>query len=307
MNQNLLDKYQGCLLGLAIGDALGVPAEFKKVGEFEPITDYRYCEHFDLPPGHWSDDTAMALCLAQSLIEKQGFDAVDQMQKYKQWFETGYCSSTGRAVGVGQNIMRALLNYRDGDDPYAAVETHHSEGNGSLMRIAPIPLYFRNDPVIALKNAALSSQITHTAKVCTDSCGYYAGLIVGALNGASKDELLSELYCPIPNYWTENELAQEVATVARGSFKDPDLSYTSASGHVVKTMETALWGFYTIDTLEEGMLKVINLGGDTDTVGAVYGQLAGAYYGLSDIPEQWVERVASRDVLQNITTKLKSR
>lgn len=300
--KELLDKYRGSLLGLAIGDALGVPAEFKKIGEFEPVSDFK--DSFALPAGHWSDDTAMALCLANSLIEKRSFDPVDQIEKYRKWLETGYCSSTGKAVGVGQTIIRALLTYRPGSDPYVAISSHHSDGNGSLMRLAPIPLYFRNSPQEAMANASLSSKITHGSELCSDACKYYAGLIIGALNGISKKELLSELYSPIPDFWKGNPLSEEIENIALGSFKENEPPFIQGSGYVVKSMEAALWAFHTSESFEEGVLKAVNLGDDADTTAAIYGQLAGAYYGIDGIPKRWIDGIAKSDEILGIANRL---
>ncbi len=301
---SLISRYQGSLIGLAVGDALGVPAEFKKVGEFPPITDFSYCEHFDLPPGCWSDDTAMALCLGLSLVEKEGFDAVDQIEKYKKWFLEGYCTSTGRTIGVGQTIMRALLNYQPGGDPYAAVNTRHSEGNGSLMRIAPIALFYRSQPSLASEYSSKSSYITHSASVCAETCKYFTGLMIGVLNGASKEAILQGWYIPTPEYMELEATDEEIKRVALGSYKEAHPPYISASGHVVKSMEAALWAFYTTDSFQEGVLKVVNLGDDADTVGAIYGQIAGAYYGLEAIPEKWVAEVAKREDLLNTAEQI---
>lgn len=304
MKKELLEKYQGSLIGLAIGDALGVPAEFKMVGDFEPVSDFRDSDWFDLPAGHWSDDTAMTLCLANSLIEKKSFDPVDQIEKYKKWLETGYCSSTGKAIGVGQTILRALLTYRSGDDPYKAIISRHSDGNGSLMRLAPIPLYFRDDPEYGIHCAELSSRITHGSVLCADACKYYTGLIIGALNGVSKKELLSDLYCPIPDYWKNNRLTEEIENISLGSFKHNNPPFIQGSGYVVKSLEASLWAFYNSDSFEEGVLKAINLGDDADTTGAIYGQLAGAYYGIDRIPQKWIDGVAKKDEILDIANKL---
>lgn len=302
MGNELSKKYQGSLLGLAICDALGVPVEFKTVGEFEPVVDFR--DSYRLPAGHWSDDTAMALCLANSLIEKKSFDPVDQIEKYKKWLEAGYCSSTGEAIGVGQTILRALLTYRSGSDPYMAISSHHSDGNGSLMRLAPVPLYFRNNPEVAIRNAELSSKITHGSELCGDACRYYAGLIIGALNGVPKSDLLSELYCPIPDFWKQNQLREEIENIALGSFKHNDPPFIQGSGYVVKSMEAALWAFHTSETFEDGVLKAVNLGDDADTTGAIYGQLAGAYYGIDGIPKKWIDSVAKKEEILEVANGL---
>lgn len=305
MNDKLLKKYQGSLIGLAVGDALGVPAEFKMVGEFEPITDFCDDYRFSLPAGHWSDDTAMALCLANSLIEKNGFDPKDQIEKYKKWLDTGYCSSTGKSVGVGTVIQKALSLYKKGDvDPYIAISFPFSDGNGTLMKIAPIPLFFKDTPEDAMKYARLSSKVTHGSELAADACVYYTGLIIGALNNVNKEELLSELYSPIKNFWQSNHLSYEIENVARGSFKTKKSTSIQGSGYVVKSLEAALWAFYHSDSFEEGVLKAVNLGDDADTTGAIYGQLAGAYYGLEKIPEKWRRNVSMREEILEIAGKL---
>lgn len=302
MHPNCRNKFRGCFLGLAIGDALGVPVEFKKVGKFEPVFDFRGSDR--LPAGYWSDDTAMALCLANSLIEKKEFDAINQIEKYKKWLEIGYCSSTGKAIGIGQTVLRRLLTWHSGDDPYESITPRHSDGNGSLMRLAPIPLFFRNNPEQAIKNAELSSKVTHGSRLCANACKYYAGLIIGALNGVSKEEILSELYCPIPDFWRNHPLTEEIKNVALGSFKQKNPPFIQGSGYVVKSIEAALWAFYNSESFEEGVLKAINLGDDADTTGAIYGQLAGAHYGLEGIPSRWVSAVAKKDEIIDVADGL---
>ena len=229
-----LEKYRGSLVGLAVGDALGVPVEFKVAGTFEPVSDFRDSDKCVLPAGHWSDDTAMALCLANSLIERNEFDPVDQITKYKKWLGTGYCSSTGEAVGVGQTILRALLTYQNGDNPYVAISSSLSDGNGSLMRLAPIALFFRDMPGQAIEYAALSSKITHGSSLCADACRYYCGLLIGALIGMTKDELLSELYCPVQGLWNRHKLIDDIEQIGRGSFKHKSPPEIRGSGYVVE-------------------------------------------------------------------------
>jgi ADP-ribosylglycohydrolase len=301
---DLLNKYRGALIGLAIGDALGVPVEFKKKGTFEPVIDYRDCHHFPLPAGHWSDDTAMALCLAQSFIEKKTFDAEDQIEKYKQWLENGYCSSTGEAIGIGQTVLRALLTYKKKEGAYVSVTSIRSDGNGSLMRIAPVPLFYRKMPDQAYEKAELSSRVTHGSQLCSDACKFYTGLIIGALNGASKEKLLTESYSPIPNYWKNVHVESEIKEIMTGSYKQKIPPEIRGTGYVVKTLEASLWAFYNSNSFEEGVLMAVNLGDDADTTGAVFGQLAGAYYGFDAIPEKYVRNLAKGDEIIDVADKL---
>ena len=190
------DRFRGCLLGLAAGDALGTTLEFETPGTFEPIDDMVGGGPFNLQPGQWTDDTLMALCLATSLIEQGGFDATDQMQRYVRWWRDGYLSSTGRCFDIGITVSDALSRFRQDGDPYAGSTDPQTAGNGSLMRLAPVPMYFASDAAEAIRMAADSSRTTHGAQEAVDACRYFAGLLVGALDGVDKETLLSPGYCP---------------------------------------------------------------------------------------------------------------
>lgn len=287
----LVDRCRGGLVGLAVGDALGVPLEFRSPGSFRPITGMIGGGPFGLQPGQWTDDTSMALCLAESLIECGGFDAHDQMSRYVRWYRQGYLSSTGSCFDIGNTVRQALERFEAGGDPFAGSTDPYSAGNGSLMRLAPVPLYYHRQPETAIAMAAESSRTTHAAPAAVDACRYMAGLIIGALHGATKDELLGERFCPVPGLWDRLPLSPEVDIVASGSFKvrqPPDIRGT---GYVVQSLEAALWAFYRSSSFEEGCLLAVNLGDDADTTGAIYGQLAGAYYGIDAIPLPWREKL----------------
>ena len=181
-----LDRHLGCLLGLAAGDALGTTLEFKPPGTFEPINDMVGGGPFHLEAGQWTDDTSMALCLAESLIECGGFDARDQMERYARWWREGHLSPTGECFDIGGTVSTALGKFLSYGDPYAGSDHPHSAGNGSLMRLAPVPMYWSRDPAEAIERSAESSRTTHGALPCIDACRYMGGLIVGALAGASR-------------------------------------------------------------------------------------------------------------------------
>ena len=276
----LADRYRGAMLGLAAGDALGTTLEFKAAGAFEPLTDMVGGGPFDLPVGAWTDDTSMALCLAESLVEKDGFDPADQMGRYVRWWRDGYFSSIGRCFDIGGITKMSLRRFEETGDAYAGDQDPNGAGNGALMRLAPVPLAHARHPVDASITAARSSRTTHGALQSIDACRYFAGLIVGALNGASKDELVGgEPFSLEGLAWIEHE---EIVAVAAGSFreKSPPEIHGGGGGYVVPTLEAALWAFYNHDDFESGALAVVNLGEDADTTGAIYGQLAGAYYGV---------------------------
>ena len=176
--RQLRDRYRGCLLGLAVGDALGTTLEFRPPDSFEPIEDMVGGGPFRLEPGQWTDDTSMALCLAESLIECCGFDASDQMQRYVRWHEDGYLSSNGRCFDIGNTTFDALMRFRLTGDPFAGSDHPRAAGNGSLMRLAPIPMFFAANPREAVDQAAESSWTTHGALEAVDACRYFAGLLV---------------------------------------------------------------------------------------------------------------------------------
>jgi len=158
-----LSRYRGCLLGLAVGDALGTTLEFQTPGTFRPIHDMTGGGPFDLKPGEWTDDTSMALCLAESLIETGGFDPVDQLDRYLRWYRDGHLSSTGSCFDIGNTVRQALLRFEITREPYCGSTHPRSAGNGSIMRLAPVPLFYALSPEEAIEKAGESSRTTHGA------------------------------------------------------------------------------------------------------------------------------------------------
>ena len=282
------DRFRGCLVGLAVGDALGTTLEFETPGTFEPLGDMVGGGPFRLEPGQWTDDTSMALCLATSLIKTGGFDPADQMHRYVRWWKEGYLSSTGCCFDIGNATRNALARFRHQSDmPYAGSDDPGSAGNGSLMRLAPVPMYFAGDPSEAIERSADSSRTTHGARECIDACRYFAGLLVGALSGVDRETLLGPGYCPVDGLWARRPLAPRIAAVAGGLFKYRDPPVIRGTGYVVDSLEAVLWAFHRSTDFREGALMVVNLGDDADTTGAIYGQIAGAHYGIEAIPIEW--------------------
>ena len=298
------ERYRGCLLGLAAGDALGTTLEFKRPGTFKPLTDMVGGGPFHLAPGQWTDDTSMALCLAESLIEKKGFDPVDQLERYVQWWRKGHMSSTGRRFDIGNATVGALERFVRTREPYCGSTDPQAAGNGSIMRLAPVPMFFAGKPVEAIRMAADSSRTTHATPTAIDGCRYLAAVIVGALRGTGKEELLSELYCSIEGYWKANPLAPEIHEVASGSFRRKEPPQIKGTGYVVRSLEAALWAFHKSGGFREGCLLAANLGDDADTTAAVYGQIAGAYYGESGIPKEWIEKLTMKEVIVSFADRL---
>ncbi len=298
------NRYRGALIGLAVCDALGTTLEFRRPGSFTPITDMMGGGPFNLKLGQWTDDTSLALCLAESLINKQKFDPVDQLKNYVQWYRKGHLSSTGTCFDIGGTTSHALHTFERTGQPYCGSTDPHAVGNGSIMRLAPVPLFFAKNPEAAIERSGDSSRTTHGATVCVDACRYLGGLIVGAVQGVGKEALLSDLYAPAPGYWEQQPLAPEINEIAGGSFKRKNPPVIKGTGHVVKSLEAALWAFYKGKNFREGALLAVNLGDDADTTGAVYGQLAGAYYGLPGIPENWSQAITQGDMIRGFADRL---
>ena len=297
-------RLRGCLLGLAVGDALGTTVEFQRPGTFTPVSDMVGGGPFGLKPGQWTDDTSMALCLAESLVTCKGFDPADQMRRYVRWWRQGHLSSTGTCFDIGNTVSDALAHFERTGEPLSGSTDPHSAGNGSLMRLAPVPMYFAHDPARAIELAAASSRTTHGAPAAVDACRYFAALLVGALRGASKDELLASRYTPVPGYWNDHPLVSKIDAIAAGSFKTRNPPDILGTGYVVQSLEAALWAFHRGSTFREGCLLAVNLGDDADTTAAIYGQIAGAHYGLSGIPKDWVETLAKRQTIEALLAKL---
>ena len=299
-----LERYRGALLGLAVGDAVGTTLEFRPPGSFSPIDDMVGGGPFHLLPGQWTDDTSMALCLAERLIEKQAFDPVDQLQRYVRWYHEGYMSSTDHCFDIGNTVRRALHLFEQTGQPFGGSTDPSAAGNGSIMRLAPVPLFYASQPQIAIEMSGQSSRTTHGAVETVDACRYLGALIVGAVAGVSKVELLSEHFCPIPHYWQEYPLTPAIDEVAAGSFKERHPPEIRGTGYVVKSLEAALWAFYHSRSYREGCLLAVNLGDDADTTGAIYGQLAGAFYGEAGIPAAWRAQLAQADLISRLADQL---
>jgi len=299
-----IERYRGSLLGLAVGDALGTTLEFHRPGTFAPINDMVGGGPFRLQPGEWTDDTSMALCLAESLIEKQGFDPVHQLETYVRWWREGHLSSTGACFDIGNTVRQALWQFKNTGKPFCGSTDAGTAGNGSIMRLAPVPLFYAKNLLEVIEKSAESSRTTHGAATCVDACRYLGALIAGAVNGVAKDVLLSERYCPISGYWAANPLVAEIDEIAAGSFKLRQPPEIKGTGYVVKSLEAALWAFYNSSSFAEGCLLAVNLGDDADTTGAVYGQLAGAFYGESGIPSKWISQLVDRSLIASFGDRL---
>ncbi len=299
MDDARFNRFAGALLGLAVGDAVGTTLEFKSPGTFTPIADMVGGGPFGLQPGQWTDDTSMALCLAASLVEQQGFDAHDQMERYVRWQRDGYMSSNGYCFDIGNTVAGALHRFKQTGEPLAGSANPNTAGNGSIMRLAPVPMFYLNQPALAIELAGQSSKTTHAAPAAVDACRFLAGLLVGAINGADKADLLSPGYI-----WAAQPLHPAIAAIAAGSYKEKNPPQIKGTGYVVDSLEAALWAFYHTNNFRAGCLQAANLGNDADTTAAVYGQLAGAFYGAAGIPAEWLAKLAHRPTIEALIAGL---
>ncbi len=238
----------------------------------------------------------MALCLAQSLLTQQKFDPVDQMNRYCQWHETGYMSSTGHCFDIGVTVLNALRRYQKTGEPFAGSKGKFTAGNGSLMRLAPIPVFYHDNLDECVKYAGESSRTTHANPECIECCQLFASLIFWAFRASSKRDIFK-----LNNY---RPCAAKVLSIANLGFLEQDYSDLTGSGYVMESLESALWCFFNGSSFRECILLAANLGNDADTTAAICGQIAGAYYGLCGIPKKWRQTIFMGPEIERLSQSL---
>ena len=289
-SQPKLDRWMGSLVGLAVGDQLGCLVEGKSIGTFDRVRGM-------IEGSFWTDDTSQALCLADSLISTGAFDINDQLQRYSRWLFTGYLSSREWAYGCGPTARLAITRFHQSGVPQPVTD---QATNGALMRLAPIPLFYSNDIENAIKKSGESAKTTHDNSICIDACRLYGSMIVKAVQGICKTSILEYQ----PEHWVENGLENSIDKVAQGSYKDKDPPKIKGTLNISESIEAALWAYDRTSSFAEGALKAVNLGGDTDTTAAIFGQLGGAYYGYGGIPDSWKAKLVDRGLIEYIAKKL---
>jgi ADP-ribosyl-[dinitrogen reductase] hydrolase len=290
-----LDRSKGSLLGLAAGDALGTALEFSVRDRSPRVTELNGGGPFDLPPGVWTDDTSMALCLADSLLAKARFDPADVMDRFLRWQREGENSPIGRCFDIGNATAGALRRCELDRQPFAGDPSPRVAGNGSLMRLTPVVIFAQRDPQAAVTLAREQSRLTHAAPEAVDACAFFATLLVEALSGGSPHDILA------PRPWAGTPA---VAAIAGGSWRGKARSDISSSGYVIHTLEAALWCVGRRASFEDAVIEAANLADDADTVAAVTGQLAGALHGIHGIPARWLDRLAWRERIERSAAAL---
>ena len=276
-------RSRGALLGLACSDCVGSSVEFMPRGSFPLMTDMVGGGIFKLPVGAFTDDTSLALCLGTSILDK-GFDLEDQIKRYTLWYEFGFFSSTGKCFDIGQTTLEALERYQETGNPRSGGTGEMTAGNGSLVRIAPVAIRYLHNPKQALELCVEQSLTTHAHNECLMTCQIFGEILIRALQGKSKNEILESI---LPDL----HLTTRLRGIADGKYKSMGVDEISSSGYVVSSLEAALYCFWKTSSFEECVLKAANLAEDADSVSALAGQLAGAFYGHDAIPSGWIKKL----------------
>ena len=308
-------KIYNTLYGAIVADALGVPVEFKDRAllKKKPVTDMIGYGTYNLPKGSWSDDSSMTLCLAESIGRCGGVDYEDVMKNFYAWFKHSKFTPDHHVFDIGRTCQTAIMNSHQGIEALdCGLTDEKSNGNGSLMRISPIPLYlYQNFGIEVMKDEVTFtfihnvSKLTHGHKISLIGCDIYCALMIEILGGTAKEELLPKALPKIGEYVRHNpHYASALAKydrITHTNFIELSEDKIKSSGYVVDTLEAALWCFLTTGNYHDCVLKAVNLGSDTDTVACVAGSIAGLYYG--EIPSDWIKAVRNKKLIDKVIEK----
>ena len=290
------DRSKGCIIGLAIGDAFGAPVEFMDKGSFPKVEKYLSGGSFGLSKGEWTDDTSQMLALMVSLHEQKGFVAEDFRDKLFLWLFDGLYTTRGKQIGAGKLTMKSLFHHRAKKTLISPFNLDKHSGNGSVMRLAPIPVFYHQQGLdIVLQKSAESSMVTHSSELCQQSCKYLGGVIHQLLSGSRKDHLFHSVK------ELTNDFDKEFDKLRRLNIKELDVTN---SGYCVSSLEAAMYAFLSTNSFLDGLVKVVNNGKDSDTVGAIYGQIAGAFYGYNQIPQELVSGLMKNNEIEVLIDNL---
>ena len=282
--RGLRGRFLGVLLGLAIGDAMAAATQYRRPGRFTPVGDMLGGGPFDLPRGAWSDDTAMALCLADSLLEKGDFDVRDQVARYRRWQKEGYLSSTGTCVGITAGTARALAKAQWRRQPFSGSHDPESLDPEALSRVPAVVLYFFAQPELAIDRSAEAARTTCQSPAVLTSCRAFARALLAALSGATKRDIVA------------------AAEVLIGSTARPEA--LGQEGTAPAALAAALAVFARSESYRDAVLAAANLGGASDVVASACGALAGAHYTLGSIPALWRNSLMQRELLESFADRL---
>ncbi len=275
------DRAVGALLGLASGDAVGTTLEFKPPGSFTPITDMDGGGPFRLNAGEWTDDTSMALCLAESIVDTGALDPADQLRRYLLWMSEGYLASNGKCFDIGITTSSALRRFQRTGETVDVLVDQEAAANGSLMRLAAVPIHWHADLAEAIEKSGESSLTTHSARRPVDACRVLGGVTAALISGQPAEQVLHA------DFWQFGPLDPQIEAIVRGSWATKEPPAIRGTGFCVDALEAALWAVGGADNFRDAILRAANLGDDADTTAAIAGQIAGARWGASGIPAEW--------------------
>ena len=294
---DLIDRARGALVGLAVGDAVGTTLEFKPRDSGEVLVDMVGGGPFSLEPGVWTDDTSMALALAESLAVCGGFDATDLMTRFVNWWRNGNYSPTGRCFDIGITTRNALATFERNGDPFAGSRSPDAAGNGSLMRLSPIAIWGVAVGEIKMREVARGqSATTHAARACLEACEAYSVIVRKAITDGNFELGLESC--------DRLDLTEPIASIVGGSWRDKSRDEIGSSGYVAHSLEAALWCVGQGGNFRDMILRAANLGDDADTTAAITGQLAGALFGSTGIPQVWRAKLAWHDRIEQFADRL---
>lgn len=296
---------KGAIFGLAVADAVGVPAEFiprEKLAK-HPITDMVGFGSHDVPKGTWSDDTSMALCTLNSIAQKGEIDLIDNILEFSKWAEDGYMTSHGELFDIGRTTLTSLRNYWNSKDVYTCGgKSDYDNGNGSLMRIIPVCLFNEIKQLStenSIENIHEVSALTHAHERSLIACGIYDFIVQELIKCPEKLSVNTALK-KAEKYYADYEEIKHYKKLFDEKFIYTDINLIKSSGYVVDTLEAAIWCLLNTGSYKDCVLKAVNLGEDTDTVAAVAGGLAGILYGYDSIPKEWVNTLVKNDMISNL-------
>ena len=302
------NQYLAAIIGHAVGDAMGIPTEFSKREELlkNPVLEMIDSPDLGLPAGSWSDDTAMEIATIDSFIHKKCFDYKDIMDRWVKWINESEYTSTGVTFDIGRTCLKAIKKYCNGSAPLQCGSTSINEnGNGSLMRILPVALYayMRNlDDISIQRLTDEMSSLTHAHEVSRLGCYIYVQFVICLLKEYEKEDAYR--YVQDLDYSSYNVNSINLYTrILDGQIEGQILDDIKSTGYIVDTLECVLWIFMNAKNYKEAIIASTNIGGDTDTIGAIVGSMAGIYYGIDSIPSKWLDKLQRKEYLVELTSK----
>ena len=302
------NQYLAAIIGHAVGDAMGIPTEFSKREELlkNPVLEMIDSPDLGLPAGSWSDDTAMEIATIDSFIHKKCFDYKDIMDRWVKWISESEYTPTGVTFDIGRTCLKAIKKYCNGSAPLQCGSTSINEnGNGSLMRILPVALYayMRNlDDISIQRLTDEMSSLTHAHEVSRLGCYIYVQFVICLLKEYEKEDAYR--YVQDLDYSSYNVNSINLYTrILDGQIEGQILDDIKSTGYIVDTLECVLWIFMNARNYKEAIIASTNIGGDTDTIGAIVGSMAGIYYGIDSIPSKWLDKLQRKEYLVELTSK----